>query len=91
MVIGRTDEWQHSVASNGRQCRRSVWRLFAEPIWASGHVPQHIGRTHDRNRTDQQTPNLKTRLHLTGRPHMEALPPAWVQGAEPPGLSLRLG
>ncbi len=90
MVIGRTDEWQHSVASNGRQCRRSVWRLFAEPIWASGHVPQHIGRTHDRNRTDQQTPNLKTRLHLTGRPHMEALPPAGVRGQSPsPSLPSR--
>jgi hypothetical protein len=72
MVIGRTDERQNSDASTGTQCRRSVWRLFAEPIWASGHVPQHIGRTHDRNRTDDQMPDLKNHLHLRGRPHMEA-------------------
>jgi len=25
--------------------------LFAEPIWASGHVAAYIGRTHDRFRT----------------------------------------
>ena len=59
MVIGRTDEQQHSEVPLGRKCRGFVWRLFAEPIWASGHVPQHIGRTHDRNRTDDQTPNQK--------------------------------
>jgi hypothetical protein len=60
MMIGRTDEQQNSVPPNGSQCRGSVWRLFAKPIWASGHVPHQTGRTHDRTRTDNQAPNPKT-------------------------------
>ena len=57
MVIGRTDERQNSAAPLGNQCRGFVWRLFAEPIWASGYAPQHIGRTHDRNRTEIPLPD----------------------------------
>jgi hypothetical protein len=61
-----------SAQFQGTPYRCRVWMLFAEPIWASGHVAAYIGRTHDRFRTAVNP--CKCHLNSAGRPRMELAP-----------------
>jgi len=50
MLIGRSDDPQNPCRVAASKGHFSVWEWIAEPTWASGRVPRHTGRTHDRNR-----------------------------------------
>src|SRR5258708_31140846 len=40
MTIGRPDEPGTPLIATAPQCRPFVWGWFADPIWASGHMPR---------------------------------------------------
>src|SRR5882724_8325343 len=40
MTIGRTDEPGTPLIATAHRCRPFVWGWFADPIWASGHMPR---------------------------------------------------
>jgi hypothetical protein len=68
MILGRTDKQDMPSIPVTLSDRAVVWRLLADPIWASGHAAAPAGRTHERFRpADYLSLNP---LNPTGRPHM---------------------
>src|SRR5215213_6915470 len=74
MKLGRTDKQDTPIIPVILSDRAAVWRLLADPIWASGHAAARTGRTHERIRPAARL--LPKPLNPRGRPHMVLLPRA---------------
>src|SRR3954463_6252577 len=71
MKLGRTDKQDTPLIPVTFSGRAVVWRLLADPIWASGHAAALTGRTHERFRPAVSL--LPRPLNPRGRPHMVLL------------------
>lgn len=65
MKRGRTDKQDMPLIPVTLSGRAVVWRLLADPIWASGHAAAPTGRTHERIRPAAQS--LAEPLNPRGR------------------------
>ncbi|WP_286705476.1 hypothetical protein, partial [Acidiphilium sp. 37-64-53] len=87
MIIDRTDEQQNPQISTAVICRATVWMLFAEPIWASGHGAAQIEAGH-MTAFEPTSDFANLNLNSRGRPHMKFGPAVMANFGPPPSSNV---